>query len=59
MGNLIVLCLFSLFCIPKAALEAAYFRDRSAAKETISVWMLGAGCLATAFCLSLFLDYGG
>lgn len=59
MVDLIVLGLWSLFCIPKAALEAAYFQDRKSAKRTLSRWAIGAGCFVVAFATALFVDYFG
>ena len=59
MESLIVAGLVSLGLLPKAVLEAAYFKDRNGAKRTLFIWFLIVLCLCLAFCLSLLLDYMG
>ena len=56
-GNLIIIGLISLGLLPKAAIEATYFRDYEAARRTLSSWVLSAGAVLCALSLSLLLDH--
>lgn len=51
--------LLSLVLLPKAALEAWYFQDRSSAKLTLFSWFLSTCSVLAAFMLSLLFDYLG
>ena len=58
-GNLIALAYVSAGFIAKAILEAAYFKDRVGAKNTLFLWLVSLGSIGFALCISLFIDHFG
>lgn len=56
-GDLLIAFYVSLGLIPKAVVEAAYFHDRPAAKETLKFWLVSVGSVLSAGALSLLIYY--
>lgn len=56
-GDLLIAFYVSLGLIPKAVVEAAYFHDRPAAKETLKFWIVSVGSVLSAGALSLLIYY--
>lgn len=56
-GDVLIAFYVSLGLIPKAVLEAVYFHDRSAAKETLKFWLVSVGSVLFASALSLLIYY--
>lgn len=56
-GDLLIAFYVSLGLIPKAVMEAVYFHDRPAAKETLKFWLVSVGSVLSAGALSLLIYY--
>lgn len=59
MSELIVMGLATLGLLPKAALEAKYFKDIESARKTMAIWAMLISTLGVSFCFSLLLNYFG
>ena len=56
MANLIIAGYLTLYLIPKAVLEAVYFKEKEKSKQTLLLWYAFTIPLLIAFVLSLLLD---
>ena len=57
LGIVIVMAYVSLWYIPKAILEAAYFKDRRDAMRTLFLWFISFKSLCVALGFTLLIDY--
>lgn len=58
-GCLFALLYVTMWYIPKAILEAAYFKDRHDAKKSLFLWLVSVGSIGFALCVALFVDHFG
>ena len=56
-GCMFALISVTLWYIPKAILEVAYFKDRQDAKNSLFLWLVSAGSIGFAMVATLFFDY--
>lgn len=57
MANLIIAGYLTLYLIPKAVLEAVYFKEKEKSKQTLLLWYAFTIPLLIAFALSFLLDH--
>ncbi len=58
-SELIVMGLATLGLLPKALLEAKYFKDTKSARKTLAIWTVLIGTLGVSLYFSLLLNYFG
>lgn len=58
-GGLFALLCVTLWYIPKAIMEAMYFKDWGDAKKSLFLWLVSAGGIGIALGAALFIDYFG
>ena len=58
-GCMVAMVVITVWYIPKAILEAVYFKDRHDAKQSLFRWILSVGSIGLALCFALLIDYLG
>ena len=58
-GCLFAILYVTLWYIPKALLEAKYFKDRVDAKKSLFLWLVSVVSIGIDLCATLFIDHFG